>query len=131
MGRGEVATLGTVVMDGVQDDVHDIGESIATIMLTGSGFTVRDLGSDVPPERFVDAVLEDKAYIVGVSALLTTTTPARRTVVEALEADALRKRVKVMVGSAPAAEGCARAIGADAYGRNAGSAAGRGPELVI
>jgi len=121
---------GTVVIGTVKGDVHNIGKNIVSIMLKGSGFTVHDLGVDVPAERFVAAVEEHKPDIVGMSALLTVTMPAMKTVIEALEAAGLRDRVKVLVGGAPVTEEFAQSIGADGYGRDAGAAADRAKEMA-
>jgi methanogenic corrinoid protein MtbC1 len=99
-------------------------------MLKGSGFTVHDLGVDVPAERFVAAIHEHHPNIVGMSALLTTTMPAMKTVIEALEKAGVREQVKVMVGGAPLTEEFAQSIGADAYSPNAGAAAERARELT-
>lgn len=121
---------GTVVIGTVKGDVHNIGKNIVSIMLKGSGFTIHDLGVDVPPERFVAAVEEHRPDIVGMSALLTTTMPAMKTVIEALEAAGVRDQVKVLVGGAPVTEEFAQSIGADGYGRDAGAAADRARELI-
>ena len=121
---------GTVVIGTVKGDVHNIGKNIVSIMLRGSGFTVHDLGVDVPAERFVAAVEEHRPDIVGMSALLTTTMPAMKTVIEALEAAGVRDQVKVLVGGAPLTEEFAQSIGADGYGRDAGAAADRARELI-
>lgn len=121
---------GIVVIGTVKGDVHNIGKNIVSIMLKGSGFTVHDLGVDVPAERFVAAVEEHRPDIVGMSALLTTTMPAMKTVIEALEAAGVRDQVKVLVGGAPLTEEFAQSIGADGYGRDAGAAADRARELI-
>jgi 5-methyltetrahydrofolate--homocysteine methyltransferase len=121
---------GTVVLGTVTGDVHDIGKNIVGIMLRGSGFTIHDLGVNVPAEVFVDAVREHEPDILGLSALLTTTMPGMRTVIEALEAAGVRDEVKVLVGGAPVTEEFAAAIGADGYGRDAGAAAKIARELV-
>ena len=126
---GEVGR-GTVVIGTVKGDVHDIGKNIVSIMLRGSGFTVQDLGVDVPAERFVAAIEEHRPDIVGMSALLTTTMPAMTTVIETLESAGLRDQVKVMVGGAPVTEEFAHSIGADGYGKDAGAAAERARELI-
>jgi len=91
-------------------------------MLEGSGFEVVDLGADVPPERFVSAVLERKPQVVCLSALLTVTMPAMKTTIEALQNAGLRNRVKVLVGGAPVTMQYADEIGADGYSDNAGGA---------
>jgi 5-methyltetrahydrofolate--homocysteine methyltransferase len=124
------ASQGTVVLGTVTGDVHDIGKNIVGIMLKGSGFVVHDLGVDVPPGRFVDAVREHEPDVIGLSALLTTTMPGMRAVVEALEEAGVRDRVKVIVGGAPVTEDFAGSIGADGYGRDAGAAAEKARQLV-
>ncbi|MGD0713208.1 MAG: corrinoid protein [Gaiellaceae bacterium] len=121
---------GTVVIGTVKGDVHDIGKNIVAIMLRGSGFTVHDLGVDVPVERFVAAIQEHRPDIVGMSALLTTTMTVMKTVIEALENAGVRDQVKVMVGGAPVTEEFAQSIGADGYGKDAGAAAERATELI-
>jgi 5-methyltetrahydrofolate--homocysteine methyltransferase len=130
LAQSDIVSRGVVVIGTVKGDVHDIGKNIVAIMLKGSGFTVHDLGVDVPPERFVDAVQEHHPDILGLSALLTTTMPGMRSVMEALSAAGVRDQVKVMVGGAPVTEGFAESIGADGYGRDAGAAAERAKVLV-
>jgi len=113
------AVVGRVVIGTVKGDIHEIGKNLVGMMLATSGFEVHDLGVDVAPERFVEAAREHNADIVGVSALLTTTMAAQRTVVEALAAAGLRPGVKVMVGGAPASQQWATEIGADGYSEDA------------
>jgi len=91
-------------------------------MLEGSGFEVKDLGTDVAPEKFVRAVQESKAQVVCLSALLTVTMPAMKTTIAALENAGIRKQVKVLVGGAPITAQYAQQIGADGFGENANSA---------
>jgi len=110
----KVRPLGKVVIGTVQGDLHDIGKNLVGIMLRGAGFEVIDLGNDVAPERFVQAVRDSGAQIVGMSALLTTTMPAMRRVVEQLAAAGLKERVKTIIGGAPVTAAYARQIGADA-----------------
>lgn len=112
-------SLGRVVIGTVRGDIHDIGKNLVATMLRISGFEVIDLGVDVAPERFVEAVREHEPDILGMSALLTTTMLEMRNVIEALKAAGLRDRVKVIVGGAPVTEEFAREIGADAYARDA------------
>jgi 5-methyltetrahydrofolate--homocysteine methyltransferase len=126
---GSVAR-GTVVLGTVKGDVHDIGKNIVAIMLKGAGFVVHDLGVDVPPGRFVEAIREHQPDILGLSALLTTTMPTMRSVIETLEQEGIRDTVKVIVGGAPVTEEFAQSIGADGYGRDAGVAATRAGELM-
>jgi corrinoid protein of di/trimethylamine methyltransferase len=111
--------VGRVVIGTVKGDLHDIGKNLVASMLGGGGFEVIDLGADVPPEKFVEAVQERNAQIVALSALLTVTMPAMKTTIEALKAAGLRDRVKVMVGGAPVTHKYAEEIGADGYGENA------------
>ncbi len=108
-----------VVMATVKGDLHDLGKNMVGAMMKTAGFEVHDLGKDVPAERIVEAVRELEPTIVGLSALLTTTVPEQRGVIEALEAAGLRGTVKVMVGGAPVTEDWARRIGADGYAPNA------------
>ncbi|MGD0982832.1 MAG: corrinoid protein [Acidimicrobiales bacterium] len=130
MAKADIASRGTVVIGTVKGDVHDIGKNIVAIMLKGSGFTVHDLGVDVPAERFVEAIQEHSPDLIGLSALLTTTMPAMKTVIEAIEHAGLRDRVRVMVGGAPITEEYARSVGADGYGRDAGEAAEQAKQLI-
>ena len=113
----------------VEGDVHDIGKNIVVILLKGSGFTVHDLGVDVPPERFVEAIEELQPDVVALSALLTTTMPAMKTVIEAMDNAGVRDRVRVIVGGAPITEEFARSIGADGYGRDASRSCRAGEEV--
>lgn len=119
-----------VVIGTVKGDLHDIGKNLVASMLEGGGFEVIDLGADVPPERFVEAVQERNAQIVALSALLTVTMPAMKTTIEALKAAGVRDRVKVMVGGAPLTSRYAEEIGADAYGENASVAVALARRLV-
>ncbi len=113
---------GKFVVGTVQGDLHDIGKNLLKMLMEGSGFTVIDLGTDVAPSAFVDAVREHDAAIVGMSALLTTTMSKMKETIEAFKEAGLRDRVKIMVGGAPVTEAFAEEIGADAYGCDAGAA---------
>jgi len=115
--EGELEMVGRVVMGTVKGDLHDIGKNLVCMMFEGAGFEVTDLGVDVAPERFVDAVREQKPTLVGMSALLTTTMPAMGSTIEAFVEAGLRDGVKVLVGGAPlryplqpsvCSEGCLR-----------------------
>jgi len=112
-------TLGKVVIGTVAGDIHDIGKNIVATMLFTAGFEVHDIGKDVPAEGFLRKAKEINADIVAVSALLTTTLPAQRDVIEALKKAGIRDRVKVLVGGAPATAKWAEEIGADGYGEDA------------
>ena len=119
-----------VVIGTVQSDIHDLGKNLVAMMLSGAGFEVEDLGSDVAPEKFVEAVRQKKAHILGISALMTTTMTGMRDTVEALVAAGLRDRVKVMVGGAPLNQAYAEEIGADAYAPDAWAAVKLAKELL-
>lgn len=113
---------GRVVIGTVKGDLHDIGKNLVASMLEGGGFEVIDLGADVPPERFIEAVREKNARIVALSALLTVTMPAMRKTIDALKEAGVRDQIKVMVGGAPVTPQFAEEIGADGYGENATAA---------
>jgi corrinoid protein of di/trimethylamine methyltransferase len=113
---------GRVVIGTVKGDLHDIGKNLVASMLEGGGFEVIDLGADVPPERFIEAVREKNARIVALSALLTVTMPAMRKTIDALKEAGIRDQIKVMVGGAPVTPQFAEEIGADGYGENATAA---------
>ena len=111
--------LGRVVIGTVQGDIHEIGKTLVATMLAANGFEVRDLGVDVSPQRFVDAVRETNANVVGLSALLTTTLLNQETVILTLQEAGLRDQVKVIIGGVPASPEWAEEIGADGYAENA------------
>ncbi len=111
--------VGRVVIGTVRGDIHDIGKNLVAVMLRVNGFEVIDLGVDVPPEKFVEAVRTYKPDILGMSAMLTTTMLEMKNVIDALKSAGVRDRVKVIVGGAPVTEEFAREIGADAYARDA------------
>ncbi len=129
-GGGNHVGLGTVVIGTVQGDLHDIGKNLVASMLEGCGFRVVDLGIDADSEKFIQAVKEHNADIVGLSALLTTTMPNMKVVIEALKEAQLRDKVKVMVGGAPVSEKFAGEIGADGYSDSANSAVAKAKELM-
>src|SRR5881628_1561311 len=121
---------GIVVIGTAQGDLHDIGKNLVAMMLEGAGFKVHNLGRDVAPEKFVAAVQEHDARIVGISALMTTTMPAMKRTIDALEKAGLRDRVKVMIGGAPVNQVYADEIGADGYARDSTLAVVRAKALV-
>ena len=125
----EQSGLGKVVIGTVKGDLHDIGKNLVGIMLKGAGFEVIDLGKDVSPEKFVETAITEKAGIIGMSALLTTTMPVMNNVVELLKQKKLKDQIKVIVGGAPASEEFAAEIGADAYAFDAASAVERVKQL--
>ncbi len=119
---GGVASRGKIVIGTVRGDLHDIGKNLVGIMLRGAGFDVIDLGHDVPPERMVETARTEGATVIGMSALLTTTMPVMREVVELLRDEQLAGDIKTIVGGAPVTETFAKEIGADAFGFDAANA---------
>ncbi len=115
-------SAGRVAVGTVKGDLHDIGKNLVASMLEGGGFDVLDLGADVSPEKFIEAVKQKGAQVVCLSALLTVTMPAMKTTIEALKQAGVRESVKVLVGGAPVTAQYATEIGADGYGENANSA---------
>ncbi len=113
---------GRVVIGTIVGDQHDIGKNLVASMLEGGGFEVTDLGYDVSPERFAAAVRTGEAQIVGISALLTTTMPNMKCVVDELRRNDPRSQTKIMIGGAPVTEAFAAEIGADGYAPNASAA---------
>jgi 5-methyltetrahydrofolate--homocysteine methyltransferase len=110
-----IPTIGKVVIGTVQGDLHDIGKNLVAIMLRGAGFEVIDLGNDVSPEKFISTAQQEKADVIGMSALLTTTMPVMKKVVDLAKERQLEKKVKIIVGGAPLSNEYAKEIGADAY----------------
>jgi methylmalonyl-CoA mutase cobalamin-binding domain/chain len=125
-----IASTGTFLMGTVKGDVHDIGKNLCNIMLEGAGFTVIDLGVNVPPERFVEEIEKNQPDIVGFSAFLTTTMPMFKANINALQKAGLRDKVIVMVGGAPVTQEYADAVGADGYSSDASSAVKKAKELL-
>jgi 5-methyltetrahydrofolate--homocysteine methyltransferase len=119
----DIKPTGKVVIGTVQGDLHDIGKNLVAMMMEGAGFEIIDLGTDVPASEFVKAVTEHDANFVALSALLTTTMPQQRSVIDALTEAGMRDRVKVLVGGAPVTADYASTIGADGYAPDAGQAA--------
>jgi 5-methyltetrahydrofolate--homocysteine methyltransferase len=117
-------------MGTVKADLHDIGKNLVGMMLEGAGFTLIDMGVDVAPEAFVQAVSENTPEILGMSALLSTTMPAMGETIQALIKAGLRDKVKVMIGGAPVTAKFAGEIGADRYAPDAGSAVAAAKELL-
>lgn len=128
--QGGEISAGVVVIGTVKGDLHDIGKNLVASMFEGCGFKVIDIGIDADSDKFVAAVKEHNADIVGMSALLTTTMPYMKTIIEALEAEGLRDKVKVMVGGAPLSAGFAAEIGADAYTDSANSAVIKAKDIL-
>ncbi len=122
LAAGGAEPAGRVAIGTVKGDLHDIGKNIVAAMLEGAGFEVADLGADVPPQMFVDAVQNRGAKIICLSALLTVTMPSMKTTIDALAAAGVREKVKIMVGGAPVTQRYADEIGADGYSENAAAA---------
>jgi 5-methyltetrahydrofolate--homocysteine methyltransferase len=122
LAEAEVATSGVFLIGTVKGDLHEIGKNLVKMMIEGAGFLTIDLGEDVEPQAFVDAVLEHKPDILGLSALLTTTMAQMKSTIDALEEAGLRSAVKIMVGGAPVTAAYAEQIGADAYAPDAATA---------
>jgi len=120
--KADVKPIGKVAAGTVKGDLHDIGKNLVCMMLEGASFEILDLGTDVSPEKFIDAVQNQGADFIAMSALLTTTMPNMKNTLEALRAAGLRDKVKVLVGGAPVTEAYAREIGADGYAADASRA---------
>jgi len=129
LAESEMASAGKCVVGTVKGDLHDIGKNLVTMMLDGGGFEAIDLGIDLDPSAFVDAVREHKPDVVGMSALLTTTMVQMKATIDALVEAGLRDSVKIMVGGAPVTAAFAEQIGADAYAPDAATAVELAREL--
>ena len=128
--NAEVKSAGKVAVGTVKGDLHDIGKNLVGMMLEGAGFEIIDLGTDVPPEKFVETVRDQGAQILALSALLTTTMPSMKNTIDALNAAGLRGQVKVMVGGAPVTQNYADQIGADGFSSDASRAVATAKRLV-
>lgn len=122
LADGGGASAGKIVIGTVKGDLHDIGKNLVVMMFESAGFEVIDLGVDVEPEIFIDAIKENKPDILGLSALLTTTMPWMQKSIEAIVSAGLRDTLKIIVGGAPVNQEFADQIGADAFAADAGSA---------
>ena len=122
LSSADIHSQGTIVIGTVKGDLHDIGKNLVGIMLSGAGFKVVDLGKDVSPERFVEAADESGANVIGMSALLTTTMPGMKAVVDLVKTRGLEDSVKTVIGGAPVTEEYAKEIGADGYSFDAANA---------
>ena len=123
-------SIGKIVMGTVKGDVHDIGKNLVNIMFEGAGFEVIDLGVQVSPEKFIDAIRQHQPDIVGFSAFLTTTMPMFKADINALQKAGMRDQVIVMVGGAPVTQEYADVVGADGYASDASAAVARAKELL-
>jgi 5-methyltetrahydrofolate--homocysteine methyltransferase len=129
LAAAKVQAIGKVVIGTVQGDLHDIGKNLVGMMLEGAGFEVIDLGADVSVDKYVAAVKKYNPDLLACSALLTTTMPRMRNIIQGLEEAGLRQRVKVMIGGAPVTENYAQQIGADGYATDAATAASLAKKL--
>lgn len=123
LAKADVEPVGKVVLGTVKGDLHDIGKNLVGMLLEGAGFDVVDLGVNVSPEKFIEAIRQHKPDFVGLSALLTTTIPAMQATIDAFKDVGVRDQTIVMVGGAPVNQAFADKIGADIYAPNAASAA--------
>jgi len=130
LAESGVKTTGKVLLGTVKGDLHDIGKNLVGMMCEGAGFEVNDIGKDVAPEAFVEAVKAYEPDIVGMSALLTTTMRTMESTIKELEEAGLRDKVKVIIGGAPVTQAFADQIGADGYASNAAGAADLAKKLV-
>jgi 5-methyltetrahydrofolate--homocysteine methyltransferase len=126
----EVPSRGKIVLGTVQGDLHDIGKNLVGIMLKGAGFEIIDLGSSVPPEKFVETAEKEQAAVIGMSTLLTTTMPVMKQVIALVKERGLGDKIKVIVGGAPVTAAYATSIGADAYAYDAGNAVEKVKQLL-
>jgi len=128
--KSKVKSLGKAAVGTVKGDMHDMGKTLVKLMFEGAGFEVIDLGIDVPKEKFINIIKEEKVQLLGMSSLLTTTMLEMGAVIKALKDEGLRNSVKVMVGGAPVTEQFAEKIGADGYAIDAVRAVARAKELL-
>jgi 5-methyltetrahydrofolate--homocysteine methyltransferase len=130
LGAGERKSLGKVVLGTVKGDVHNLGKYLVGVMLKGVGFEVIDIGENISAEKFVSTAKAEGAKLIGMSALLTTTIPYMKTVIEAVEEAGLKGKVKILIGGACVTQKFADEIGADGYGENASFAVEKAKALV-
>ena len=129
LAEGGSEAVGRVCLGTVKGDMHDIGKNLVNMMMECKGIEVIDLGTDVPPEKYVETAIRENCRIIACSALLTTTMPVMKDVVEAAEKAGIRDKVKIMVGGAPVTEAFCKQIGADRYTADAASAADVAAEI--
>ncbi len=130
LSEADSVGAGIYLIGTVEGDLHDIGKNLVSMMLQGAGFEVIDLGTNVTPQKFVDAIKEHNPAILGLSALLTTTMPKMEETINAIKEAGVRDQVKIMAGGAPVTQAFVDEIGADAYGANAASATEKAKELI-
>ena len=122
LSQSASVTMGKVVIGTVKGDLHDIGKNLVVMMLEGGGFEVVDLGIDISPDKFIEAIKKHQPQVIGMSALLTTTMREMKNVHQSLEASGLRKQVKTIIGGAPVTERFQKEIGADGFAPDAATA---------
>jgi 5-methyltetrahydrofolate--homocysteine methyltransferase len=130
LAESGIQPKGTVAIGTVKGDLHDIGKNLVAMMLEGGGYEVVDLGVDVSPEKFVEAVNDKGAQVIALSALLTTTMPSMKDTIDSLKEAGVRDKVRVMIGGAPVTQNYADEIGADGYAPDAASAVDKAHELI-
>ncbi len=128
--EAERSALGNIVIGVIEGDIHDIGKNVVAALLRAARFNVVDLGADVPVEKFVEEAKKQNANIIAISAMMTTTMPGMKDVIDVLSEVGYRDKVKVMVGGASVTESYAEKIGADGYGQNASEAVKKARELL-
>jgi 5-methyltetrahydrofolate--homocysteine methyltransferase len=128
--QSDVKSAGKVAIGTVKGDLHDIGKNLVALMLEGAGFEVKDLGVDVSPEKFIEAISEGGAEIIALSALLTTTMPNMKTTIETIQQAGLRDKVKIIIGGAPVTQDYANQVGADGYSADASRAVSLAQSLM-
>lgn len=126
-----VQPVGKIVIGTVKGDMHDIGKNLVGILLQGAGFDIVDLGVNIPPQKFVEAINIHNPSVIGISAMLTTTMLHMKTTIEAIRAAGLRSKVKIIIGGAPVSQKFADEIGADGYARDAVKAVDKVKELLV
>jgi len=126
----DIKPAGKVALGTVKGDLHDIGKNLVGIMLEGAGFAIYDLGTDVSPEQFIDAIKTNEVDLIGLSALLTTTMPMMETTIQAIANAGLRSQVKIIIGGAPITQEFADKIGADGFAPDASQATKLAVELI-
>ena len=128
LAKSAISTTAKIVIGTVKGDLHDIGKNLVGMMLEGGGFEIVDIGTDAPPEKFIQAAKEQGAKVIGMSALLTTTMMQMKSAIEKIKAEGLG--IKTIIGGAPVTAEFARQIGADGYAADAASAVGTVKELL-
>lgn len=125
-----VEPVARIAIGTVQGDLHDIGKNLVAMMLEGAGFDVLDMGVDVKPEKFIETIKDTGVKVLGLSALLTTTMPAMKDTIQALQEAGIRNNVKIIIGGAPVTQNFANEIGADGYAPDAASAVDTAKQML-